>query len=160
MKLTGGAGLKARVETALQVGEDLFGSPLDRVSGLVSLAYKKTISSPLNESLSGTDTPKNHPCYHHDWQDNNGVYHIECTPVDDIIAVSISREEFSTVLNVCATVDGSLSQSSLVKGSSRFDFTKRVFAEALPEHFFPKHRHDTTQYLTKCVVQTAGSEAE
>ena len=53
---------------------------------------------------------------------------------------------------------GSLAQPSWVKGSSRSDFTKHMFAEALPEHFFSKHRHNTIQYLTKSAVRTAGKQ--
>ena len=145
----------ARVQKAIALSAAAFG-PTEKPSGLLSLSLEKKISSPLKESLSGTDSPKNHPSYCKDWFDVANNRWIKFKPVTEVITVSVSREELSKILNFGINEEGLLDMPFFVKGSSRADFIRQNFSKDKPKHFFPKYLRDRILKLNRNVEKLQG----
>ena len=143
----------AQIERALKLGKDVFDNDaaevIKRKSNLLSLSQVKAISSPLKESLSGMNSPKEDPNYHADWVDTSGIHWIQFKPVNREIDVFVSGEELSKVLKYKVTQHEELLPPTWVKGSLRADFFRCIFEPVLPAHFFPSHTRDMIHYLEK-----------
>jgi len=130
----------AVIKEAKDLADSILGSELSpRPSGLLSVSHTKTISSPVKESLSGSDSPRNVVYYEKDWRNEQGVHMIQFRAIDKHIVVPVLRNDCCKVLNFSTDSDGSLNVPTFVKGSKRADFLRHIFKDNTPDHFMHKH---------------------
>ncbi len=105
------------------------------------------ISSPVKESLSGSDNPRNSPYYFTDWIDEEGSHWIQYKEIHDDIVVYVTREELSKVLKFDVDAQGQLLKPSFIRQSKIAGMMQRLFKSIDPKHFAPKHTKNTIHSL-------------
>ncbi len=120
-----------------------------RPSNLLSLNQSKAIASPVKESLSNSENPRDDPYYESDWFSGAGIHLIRYGKIEKEVVVDVNREDLSNILCLQINANGSLQPPSFVKGSSREIFIYDQFKDHCPKHFVIINTHEHVHGLAQ-----------